>query len=259
MTEQNDTPGQKLELLVRSRWFLLAVALIVLLVVSISWYLVDPTIPNIGRELKLFGMAFLIGAILAAAPATRLVDWLHTPDNKYLVEYDAATDEFALWEIPAPQWRNLEIVDEAHQLNASEPVYEVNDYDPDEQVATGVWRGSASDLELIQHREAVAEVRGDLEDLAREGLAIRAKQSSIVRGAVADIVMEFVADFEEESTYSGTQIQDRVDAALDDLDEEPTDPDDDQDEDDQEQILFGPPEQTGNHPDTDNFDKNGNK
>ncbi|WP_336327876.1 hypothetical protein [Halovenus sp. HT40] len=246
------------ELLVRSRWFLLAVALVVILVLSISYWLVDPSLPSIGRELKLFAIAFVVGSILAAAPATKLVDWLHTPDSKYLVEYDAETDEFELWEIPAPQWRSLEIEDELHQLNASEPVYEVNDYDPDEQVATGVWRGSASDLELIQHREAVAEVRGDLEDLAREGLAIRAKQSSIVRGAVADIVMEFVADFEEESTYSGTQIQQRVDSALDELDEEPSDPDDDQD--DEDDPLLDSFAQTSDRPDSDTEpNKNGNK
>jgi hypothetical protein len=143
-----------------------------------------------------------------------------------------------------------------HQLNASEPVYEANDFDPDEQVATGVWRGSATDLELIEHREAVAEVRGDLEDLAREGLAIRAKQSAIVRGAVADIVMEFVADFEDESTYSGDQIQHRVDSALDELDETPADSDDDQD--DEADPLLDSFAQTTNNLDSDS-QKNGNK
>jgi hypothetical protein len=177
----------------------------------------------------LFGLAFLTGAVLAAAPATKLVDWLHTPNHKYLVEFDAETDEFALWEFPAPQFRDLDVEDELHQLNASEPVYEASDYDPDEHLATGVWRGSASDFELVEHRETVKEVRGDLEDLAREGLSIRAKQSTIVRGAVSDIVREFVADFEEENTYSGEQIQSRVDSAIDDLDETPAE--DDQDDD----------------------------
>jgi hypothetical protein len=123
------------------------------------------------------------------------------------------------------------VEEDLHQLQASEQVYEVEQYNPDENKAVGTWRGSATGLDLVEHREAVHEVRGDLEDLAREGLAIRAKQSSIVRGAVSDIVMEFVADFEDQSTYSGDNIQARVDDALADLDAEDDDqeaePDDD--------------------------------
>ena len=226
----------KLELLTRSRWFLLAVVLVVSLVGSIVYYLTDPTIPPITREIKLFLMTLVIGAILAAIPATYLVDWLHTPANKYIVDYDASTDDFALYSIPAEHWPDLTVDEELHRLNASEPVFEARNYDPDEHHAEGTWRGTASDLELVEHREQVKETRNDLEQLAREGLAIRAKQSSVVRGAVADIVMDFIADFEEETTYSGDEIQSRIEDALDDLDTEQAD-DDQEDEQPESPLL----------------------
>ena len=255
MTDESNTTTNR-ELLVQSRWFLLAVALLVVLVGSISWWLLDLSVPPIGREVKLFAMAFVAAVVLAAPWATRLVDWLYTPDSKYLLDYDAETDELHLWEIPAPTWRELDIEEELYPLQASEPVYEGRNYDPEENRAEGVWRGSATDLELVDHREAVKEVRGDLEDLAREGLAIRAKQSSIVRGAVSDIVMEFVADFEDESTYSGENIQRRVDDALGDLDDQ-----DDRDDDQEEETspLLESLAQPSNQSDSDNTHTNGNK
>ena len=245
------------ELLVQSRWFLLAVTLVSLLVGAVVWWLLDLSVPSIGRELKLFALAYGVAAVLGTPIATRLVDWLYTPQKKYLVEFDAATDEFALWPIPQSQFRELQVNEELHQLNASEPVYHCSSYDVDEHLAEGHWRGSASDLELVEHREAVKEVRGDLEDLAREGLSIRAKQSSIVRGSVKDIVMEFVADFEEESTYSGEDIQNRVDEALRDLDD---DPDSEDSDDDQEgSPLIEAFASSTEQPDSpDDLNKNGN-
>jgi hypothetical protein len=243
------------ELLVRSRWFLLVVALLGILVLSLSYWLVDPALPDFGREVKLFLAAFSVGSLFAAPWATRIVDWLHTPDTRWLLTTDAEQNKLELWEIPAPLWRDLDVEDDLHRWDSSQPVYEVREYDEEDNHAVGTWRGSATDLELVEHRESVREVRGDLEDLAREGLAIRAKQSSIVRGAVADIVMEFVTDFEAETTYSGEEIQQRVDAALDDLDAPVDDQDDDQDDHPDDPLV----ESLTTNPAPDDSDKNGNQ
>lgn len=237
MTEENNQPSRR-QALVDSRWFLLFVALLVMLVGSISYYLIQPDLPELPeRELKLFALALLVGIILAAPWAALLVDWLYTPNSRFIHRYNAATDEFELWELSLAEWRDLDVDEELHQLNAKEPVYQTHEFDPDENTASGHWRGSASDLQLVESREAVKEVRGDLEQLAREGLAIRTKQSAIVRAAVADIVMEFVADFEEETTYSGDQIQKRVESALDDLDDQDDSPDQTPEPDDENKLL----------------------
>jgi len=243
------------ELLVRSRWFLLVVALVTLLVLSIAYWLVQPSLPDFGRPVKLFLVAFVVGSVVATPWATKLVDWLHTPDTRWLLTTDAEKNKLELWEIPAPLWRDLDVDDDLHRWDSSQPVYEVREYDQEDNHAVGTWRGSATDLELVETREAVKEVRGDLEDLAREGLAIRAKQSSIIRSSVSDIVMEFVGDFEEETTYSGEQIQQRVEDALDDLDD---DPPDDQDDDEETTPLTEAFAQSTERPDSsDDLSKNG--
>ena len=50
----------KKELLVQSRWFLLAVALLTTLVLSITYWLVQPEIPDFGRPAKLFAVTFFV-------------------------------------------------------------------------------------------------------------------------------------------------------------------------------------------------------
>jgi len=240
----------KKELLVQSRWFLLAVALLTTLVLSITYWLVQPEIPDFGRPAKLFAVTFFVGALFAAPWASKLVDWLYTPDVKYLLTTNAETNELQLWKLPLPLWRDLDIEEDLHLWDASRHVYEAREFDQEENRAVGTWRGSATDLELVEHRENVKEVRGDLEELAREGLAIRAKQSSIVRASVSDIVMEFVGDFEVETMYSGEQIQNRVEDALADLDDESADPDDD--DQDESNPLLEAFEQSNDSPDTQN-------
>lgn len=212
-----------IDALVRARWFLL---LIFGLIASVFLVVVDVPTPDLPvRAVKLFAITFLIALAIGFPVARRIVDYLYTPDTQYLLDYNAETDEFGVWAFSPNEWKKLEVEEDTHRLQAAEPVYEARNYNPETNRAEGTWRGSATDLELVEHREAVSEVRGDLEDLAKDGLSIRVKQSSIVRGAVQDVVMDFVADFESDTIYSGDQIQNRVQSAIDDLNDDPDDPD----------------------------------
>lgn len=192
-----------------SKFTVLGVFLVIAVLIFTGW---TPTIP---RRLKLAIYTFIPAALLGYPAATRIVDWLYRPDSTYLVDYDAQDDELAVWKIPASSWRELDVTEgELYSLHAASPAWEGRNFDPESLEVEGTWRGSATDLELVESREHINEIRNDLEDLAKEGLTIRVKQSSIVRGAVRDICQAFIADFEDETIYDGSQLEDKVDKAI---------------------------------------------
>lgn len=211
------------EVLIADRWRILAAGL---LVAGIAILLgVDLSIP---RWAKLFGLTFLVAAGIAYMPAARIVRWLYRPGYTYLVQLDASDSDVALWALPPVVWREIDVEEgELFPLQAAVPAWECQAYDPEKNVATGTWRGSASDLELIQERGRIKEIRGVLEELAKEGLGYRVMQSGIVRAAVRSVVMSFVEAFERDAVYDGDEIRRAIDETLDDWSFEPaTEPED---------------------------------
>jgi len=198
------------DVLVADRWRILGILLLAGAgAVFFGW---NPSVP---RWLHVTGLAFGAAALLGYAPAARLVKWLYKPSYTYLVDVDARTNEFAVWQLPPDVWRDLEVLDgELYEVRSTAPAWECRGYDPEANEATGTWRGSASDLEFIEDRERIDEIRGVLEDLAKEGLTYRVKQSGIVRSAVRGIVLSFIEGFESETLYEGSAVKDSVDDAL---------------------------------------------
>lgn len=222
MTETDDVDQSRADslkqVLIRDRWRILIVLSVLTILVWYFWYQ-----PEITREMKLFFYSFLFASLLGFVPATRIVEWLYSPDLVYLVDHDARDSDLAVWELHVSTWRDLDVTDgEVFQLRATKPAWEGKGYDPDENTCRGTWRGSASDLELVDDREKIDEIRGKLEDLAKEGIAIRVKQSSIVRSAVRNVAMRFIEGIETETVYNGDEIQRAVEDALEgyDLDDE---------------------------------------
>lgn len=197
--------------LVRDRWRIFGLLLVGGAIGAIVGF--ELTIP---RWLRLFAVAGVVAAVLGYPVAARVVAWLFRPGYTYLLSVDARGSDLELWQLPPSTWREIVVEDgELFQVQASAPAWECETYDPEENVATGTWRGSASDLELIADRERIDEIRGVLEELAKEGLTLRVKQSGIIRSAVRGIVMSFVEGFERSSFYDGEQIEAAVDDALD--------------------------------------------
>jgi hypothetical protein len=172
-------------------------------------------LPSVGRELKLLILAGLASAILGWIPASKVVKWLYSPEWTYLLETDARENDIALYKLSPQQWADLEVLHgELYQLQASVAVYEARAYVPDRNTAIGTWRGSASDMELIQERERIDEIRETLELEAQRGLSIRMKISSIVRTAVANATRQRLKDEESVTMYSGESIERAVQEAI---------------------------------------------
>ncbi|AKH97351.1 hypothetical protein [Halanaeroarchaeum sulfurireducens] len=199
------------EALIADRWTLLGLAVFLVGLAAVLGY--EITVP---REAKLFAIVAVLTGLVAYAPAARIVAWLYRPGFTYLVEVDASEADVAIWALPPATWRELDVAEgELFPLQASVPAWECQSYDPETNSATGTWRGSASDLELIQERGRIAEIRGVLEDLAKEGLGYRVMQSGMVRAAVRSVVLSFIETFERDAVYDGDEIRRAIDRTLD--------------------------------------------
>ena len=204
-----DQPDDLRAILLRDRW---KIIILVTVVGGGGYWYFDPTIP---RPVRLFAIAFAAAAVLGYVPAIRIVDYLYRPSHTHLVDFDAETDRLRIWKLTPAQWRDLEVRnDEIYPLQAAEPCWEGKNYDPEENTIDGTWRGSATDLELIESREAINDVRHQLEDMAKQSLTIRVKQSTLVRNAVSDIVMSFLSSYESETIYDGEELQQQIDEAI---------------------------------------------
>lgn len=217
MTDQveKSTPQNIKEVLIADRWKILILLGIIFAIAVLMGF--DPAIP---REARLAGLVMLVTALAAYPYARLVVNYLYRPDYRWLLDLDARDNEIAVWKVPPETFREIELrgeLEELHQLTAMEPTYECRDYDPDELEADGTWRASASDIELLAEQERIDEVRTDLEDLAKEGLSLRIKQSGIVRTALRDIINSFIGAFEADAVFDGEKIDEAIEKSLGDL------------------------------------------
>src|SRR6056297_2777042 len=184
------------------------VGLAVVVTLGLLWYFGLPDLPSFPREPRLFAMGALAAIAGGYAPAMKIVDYLYSPDGTYLVDIDARDNGFALYRLSPEKWERLTVeTGELYRLKTSADAYACRQYWPDYDVCIGTWRGSASDLELLEERERIDEIRTTLEQQAQEGLTIRMKMGSIVRTAVRDIVNDLVGQYEGTAIHRGEHIE----------------------------------------------------
>jgi hypothetical protein len=177
-----------------------------------------PTV-RLTKQMKVLLVGLTGGALLGYLPSAKIVEWLYSPNWVYLLEVDARTDDFALWKLSPEQFDDLDVLHgELHRLSATAEVWEAQAYVPDRNSAIGTWRGSASNMELLEERERIDELRETLEAEAQQGMSIRIKVGAIVRSAVNDIVHDIVGQYEGITIHRGEQVENSVQEALEDYD-----------------------------------------
>src|SRR6056297_2277368 len=195
------------------------VGLAVVVTLGLLWYFGLPDLPHVPREPRLFVMGALAAIAGGYAPAMKIVDYLYSPDSTYLVDIDSRDNGFALYELTPEKWEHLEVEKgELYRLKTAGEAYACRQYWPDYDTCLGTWRGSASDLELLQERERIDEIRSVLEEQAQEGLTIRTRMGSIVRTAVRDIINDLIGQYERAAIHQGEKIDNAVQNAMSDID-----------------------------------------
>src|SRR6056297_1151917 len=195
------------------------IGLAVVVTLGLLWYFGLPDLPPIPRGPRLFAMGALAAIAGGYAPAMKIVDYLYSPDSTFLVDIDSRDNSFALYRLSPEKWEHLTVEKgELYRLKTSANAYACRQYWPDYDVCIGTWRGSATDLELLQERERIDEIRRTLEQHAQEGLTIRTRMGSIVRTAVRSIVNDLVGQYETAAIHRGEHIETAVSDAMDDYD-----------------------------------------
>ncbi|RXK46599.1 hypothetical protein [Halorientalis pallida] len=237
------------ELLTAYRWWIGSATVVA---VGLAVWFGLPEIPEIPRGPRLFAVGALAAIALGYAPAMKIVEYLYSPEGTYLVDIDSRDNGFALYHLSPEKWKHLEVeTGELYRLKTSADAYACRQYWPDYDVCMGTWRGSASDLELLEERERIDEIRETLEQQAQEGLTMRMKVGSIVRTAVRDIVNDLVSQYEGTAIHRGERVEDAVNEAMKDhnlRDDEEREREEQRQTEHQDGDKFGPDPKPGENP-----------
>lgn len=198
-----------------TRWWP-AYALALFVALPALWYLSqNPSAIPTGRNAKLFAVSFIVAGAFASPWILITVNALYTPDEYMLFAYDFREGFNGFYLIGATEWRNIDVDGELYQI--ADGFYHCLNFDKPKMEAEGTWLGESSDVEYLAAREAIKENRSSLQEIARKGLVIRARQSSQIHTALNDIMMQFLADFEAETLYKGEKIQERIENAVENV------------------------------------------
>lgn len=149
------------------------------------------------------------------------------PDQMPIMYVKLGFPGFHIWRLNDEMHERVEVVgaDGLFKLRTFHfDVYEVEHFFPDATppVAKATWRASASNIELVEHREKVDNVRKELEEEARKGMALRVKLGRVVRDAVYNISLGILREQEGLTVRDGEKISDAVENATEkyDIEEE---------------------------------------
>jgi len=156
------------------------------------YYATDSTVPvDVPEWWPLVAVACIVGG-LGILFATGAIDDLF-PEEKgvFLIVVNACRLRvIEVWELTEDQWEDLEVQDGPlkHLPGCKHRAYSCVAYNPTANFAISTWRKSISAQEAIGHAraedayEAIQAVRGDLEEKARYGRALRRQLPAVVRG-----------------------------------------------------------------------------
>lgn len=184
-----------------------------------GYYVLTPAqfrVPTVYVVGAVFGLTGVAGGWLAGS---RVVDWLWSPDWRYVWELDARDDGVRLWRMTPEKFGRMNVLEgELKRWDAIYPVYSVRQYDPKWNTAVATWMGSVDDVELLKERERIDEVRRELEEQAQEGLATRLRASSALRVAVSNVVNGLLAKLEGGSVDAENHLETAIQEAVEEHD-----------------------------------------
>jgi hypothetical protein len=147
------------------------------------------------RNLRTIGIFAAIGAPLIGNPiSARVVDLLYSPNYRYLVDLKAEDPSSGSIIRMRSEWyrQNMTVIEgEVDWVNPS--VGFARDVDLEAGTCRGVWRGTLSDRQLMTALAEVRKCKGQLQEDARRGFAIRSQAVTIVRNAARSIGHHIVA------------------------------------------------------------------
>ncbi|OUJ18599.1 Protein gp31 of His2 family of spindle-shaped halovirus [Methanonatronarchaeum thermophilum] len=174
------------------------------------------------QYITVFYLTLLIGSLITVIPATKLIDWLIEPQNKYILQLGMEKGDLGLWKLQNHQHQEIKVIEGSlHREKTSKAELIIcQKFDPKTMEAVGTWRGSVSNIELLRNKEQIKEIRKHLEKMAQKGIKTRIRMPSMVRDAVNQITMEMAAHIERETIYNGEIVNQIVERTIKEIENE---------------------------------------
>lgn len=187
--------------------------IIVALLIVVALLLFD-TVPDIGRDAKVYGLAFVVFLWPGSAIASYVREHRPDPEQILFVDVDALETDGAVALIPLTDWRDFGCIDGEPEQWAP-LLYAGTNLDLEARTYEGTWRGTLTDRELIASLQAVYECREMLEEDAKRAFAYETNLWSIIRKATKNGVVSVVKTFESNTLPDkGEGIESAINDAL---------------------------------------------
>lgn len=160
----------------------------------------------------------------------RVADGVYTREVKRVVEVDGISPGYNVYLLEPETFEKMTV----HNHNGTEkdrdflnevhvngkPAVEVDEYDPEENVATASWLAGATNAEIRVQREKIDDIKGDLEAEADKALEFLARAPTIMRSQSTDVANYLIREVQGIDQPQGEQLHDQLAEAYEDIDVE---------------------------------------
>ncbi|WP_436934091.1 hypothetical protein [Halovenus marina] len=211
-----------LELLTAYRYWIGATALLSLLVGGVLlWVYGLPSLPSVPESVQAAALATIGAGALGYVPAWAALNRLHNPPKRHIVVPGLKEDaDPGMWELTPNDFAELTVEDgELYEWPGTKhPTYEVEAFDPEQLHAVATWRGSVTDSELIREQERIEQIRGKLEQRARERDVLEVRGKSLVRQAVMEERRTFLEEYDRVALLDAETYDRKLEEVLEETD-----------------------------------------
>lgn len=174
---------------------------------------------DVPRNLQVILAAALLSSPFGWYAGKRVSSLLHSPNWVYIVELDTRKEESGLYRVPSDGYTQFTVTKGEVDRPNPHLVFAQN-VDLEAKTLEGVWRGTLSDRELMAELSNVYEIRGQLQQDAQEGFAVKSQAWMIVRDATRRATKSIVRTFERGTMPSedGLEVSEAVENAVDSFD-----------------------------------------
>ena len=166
-------------------------------------------------------LSMIGGGLVTAYPVRKLIDWMSSDDSYVLVDQSPVDGELGVYELSADRWSDLTVYDRngtsrsttyLHEvrLRSGGRGWEVDGYDPDQNVAVSSWMAGASNRDIRRHEKMVDLVKRELSAEAELAVDELIDAPEAIRSVGSEVAHEIIMTAEQIESPGRGSVSDRL-------------------------------------------------
>jgi len=166
-------------------------------------------------------LSMLGGALITAYPVRMLIDWMGSEDSYVLVDQSPVDGDLGVYELSADKWSDLTVYDRngtkrsatyLHEvrLRSGGRGWEVDGYDPEENIAVSSWMAGASNRDIRRHEKMVDLVKRELSAEAELAVDELIDAPEAIRSVGSEVAHEIIMTAEQIESPGRGSVSDRL-------------------------------------------------